>query len=95
MPYVYKEILEDTETEADVIERDILDSVADERDNAIAERDNAYAQIDSLQVELDNVKKKFADSFLNAQQYVRPENPLQKEDTVRRPVSYKSLFEME
>ena len=65
MPYVYKEILEDPVTEADVIERDILDSVADERDNAIAERDNAYAQIESLQVELDNVKKKFADYFKN------------------------------
>ena len=94
MPYIYKENLDDTEIEADVVERDVADSIADERDNAIAERDNAYAQIESLKTELENAKKKFAESFLNAQQ-VRPENPLQKEDTVRQPVSYKSLFEME
>ena len=101
MPYIYKEILEDTETAADVVERDIADSIAEERDNAISERDNAISErdnaleeINSLKAEIDNYKKKVAEVILNPQQSVRPDKSLQKE-TAKETVSYMSLFGME
>lgn len=101
MPYIYKEILEDSEIEADVVGRDIADSIAEERDNAITERDNAISERDkafetikSLNVELDNAKKKFAETILNPQQSVRPEKSLRK-NAENIAVSYKSLFGME
>ena len=94
MPYIYKENLEDTEVAVDVIERDIADSIAEERDKAITERDNALKQIESLKEEIDLQKKKFADVFLNPRQSSIPDNSSNK-DTVTQPVSYKSLFGME
>lgn len=93
MPYIYKEILEDGDIAADVVEVDIVDSIADERDSAIAERDSVIAERDSLISQLDSAKKKFADSFINASQVLHPNSPAKKDESVEREVSYKSLFD--
>lgn len=95
MPYIYKENLEDTEIEADVVERDIADSLASERDTAITERDNALQQVESLKIELENAKKKFAETVLNPREYSRSSGTTQKKNEPSLPVSYKSLFGME
>ena len=95
MPYIYTENLDDTELEADVVERDIADSLANERDTAISERDNALQQVESLKIELENAKKKFAETILNPIEYSRSSSSMPKKDEASQPVSYKSLFGME
>lgn len=64
MPYVYRDELLEGETAADVVERDVTDSIADERDAAIKARDAAIGERDSLMRELDEAKAKFANAFL-------------------------------
>lgn len=66
MPYVYMDELGEGMVEADVVERDIADSIADERDAAVTERDSLLAANESLARELDDAKAKFANAFLSS-----------------------------
>jgi hypothetical protein len=79
------------EVEADVVERDIADAIATERDTAQSERDSAIAERDNLAQELENAKAKFANAFLSSPQKAKQDNADDiRQDSVTR--SFNELF---
>lgn len=94
MPYVYKEILEDGEEAADVLERDIVDSIADERDEANRQVETLTGERDSLREQLDSAKRKFADAFLSSPQRAEHEHEPDETEPVSNSISsYNTLFD--
>lgn len=83
MPYVYVDEIPEGAEEADVVERDLLDSVADERDAALS-------KAESLAAELDDTKRKFAEAVLDGATIKRK----QEEDVEleREPMTFENLF---
>lgn len=72
MPYIFVEEIEEGQQEADVVEKDIVDAVASERDQlkttldeVTKERDELVTERDDLKSELTNTKVKYADAFMS------------------------------
>lgn len=87
MPYIYVEELQEGQQEANVIERDIADAVANERDELKGQvetlsstNEGLISERDSLAKELDNAKVKFANAFLSSSQHIKE---VQKKDAAK------------
>lgn len=93
MPYVFKEILDDEETEADVVEREEYDAVIRDRDELMVQRDDAINRAEEAERGWQEAKNKYADAFLTSPARVKRE---QEEDVKRdgTVVSFRELFEM-
>lgn len=94
MPYVYKEILDDGDKAADVLERDLVDAIADERDEAKSQVETLTNERDSLQEQLNSAKRKFADAFLSSPQRAEHEDKPKDPEPVSNSISsYNTLFD--
>lgn len=91
MPYVFVEELGEGQEEADVVERDVTDAIADERDEARSQVESLTSERDSLAQQLNAAKTKFADAFLSTPQKAVEEQKqnVHKQDSVS---SYSELF---
>lgn len=98
MPYVFKEVLEEGEEEAQVYSPEDYDAVITERDALVTERDGLITQRDTLieqvsaaERERDEAKNKYADAFITSPARMKrdQEDDVQKDG---RPSSYEELF---
>lgn len=91
MPYVFKEMLDDEEVEADVIERKDYDAVIEERDMLITQRDEAINRAEIAERGWQESKNKYADAFLTSPARVKSD---QNNDVKRDglPQSFEELF---
>lgn len=91
MPYVFKEVLDEDELEADVVERADYDEVIRERDELITQRDGLIERAETAEKGWRESRNKYADAFLTSPQRVKDE---QKKDVKRdsRPQSFEELF---
>lgn len=91
MPYVFKEILEDDELEADVVSRDDYDSIIHERDEIMTQRDDAITRAETAEKGWQDARNKYADAFLTSPARIKRE---QNEDAHRdgTPQTFAELF---
>lgn len=99
MPYIFKEVLDENENAADVLERDIADAIANERDAAKTELDDIKnklsekeSELQNTISELNNLKIKYAEAFLNPNGDKKEEEPEQEDNTI---YSFSDLFSRE
>lgn len=92
MPYIYKEILEEGEIEADVVEREDYDAVIHDRDELMVQRDEAINRAESAERGWEDARNKYADAFLTSPARVKreQEKDVERDGTV---VSFRELFE--
>lgn len=92
MPYIFKEILEDGEVEADVVERESYDAVIQDRDELMVQRDEAIVRAETAEKGWEEARNKYADAFLTSPARVKAEQSadVKRDGTV---VSYQQLFE--
>ena len=92
MPYVFKEILEDEDVAADVVERAEYDTVIEERDHLMIQRDEAIERAEVAEKGWEESRNKYADAFLTSPARVKREQS----DDVKRdrlPQSFNELFD--
>lgn len=87
MPYVFKEVLDEGELEADVVERADYDEVIRERDELVTQRDGLIERAETAEKGWRESRNKYADAFLTNPQRGKDE---QKKDS--RPQSFEELF---
>ena len=92
MPYIFKEVLDDGEVEAEVVERGEYDAIIEDRDQLIVQRDSAIARAEEAERGWEEARNKYADAFLTSPARVKREqsNDVKRDGTV---VSFKALFE--
>lgn len=91
MPYIYKELLEEEEVEADVVTREDYDAVLQERDQLITQRDDAISRAETAEAGWKEAKNKYADAFLTSPARVKQEQASDvKRD--RLPQTFEELF---
>lgn len=91
MPYIYKEILDEGEVEADVVERSEYDAVIQDRDELMVQRDDAITRAEDAERGWEEARNKYADAFLTSPARVKREQEENvKLDGVVR--SYNDLF---
>ena len=92
MPYIFKEVLDDGEVEAEVVERGEYDAIIEDRDQLIVQRDSAIARAEEAERGWEEARNKYADAFLTSPARVKREqsNDVKRDGTV---VSFKELFE--
>lgn len=100
MPYIFKETLDENEKAADVLERDIADAIANERDAAKTELDDVKSKLSEKETELqntitqlNNLKIKYAEAFLQPNQSKKEDEEEKPED--KTVYSFNDLFSME
>lgn len=90
MPYVFKEVLDDEEIEADVVERADYDSVIQERDQLMTQRDEAISRAEIAEKGWEESRNKYADAFLTSPARVKKEQ----EENVRADGVVRSFQEL-
>lgn len=73
MPYVFKEVLDDEEVEADVVTRDEYDVAIRERDELMTQRDDAITRAETAEAGWQEARNKYADAFLTSPARVKQE----------------------
>lgn len=93
MPYIYKELLEDGDLEADVVTREDYVAVIQDRDELIVQRDSAIERAETAERGWQEAKNKYADAFLTSPARVKKEQEadVKRDGTV---TSFEQLFNM-
>ena len=92
MPFVFKEVLEDEEVEADVVTREDYDAVIQERDQLMTQRDEAIGRAEVAEAGWAESRNKYADAFLTSPARVKREQSSDvKRD--RLPQTFDELFQ--
>ena len=92
MPYVFKEVLDEEETEADVVEREEYDALLAEKDKLVTQRDEAISRAETAEAGWAESRNKYADAFLTSPARVKSsqDNDVKRDGTV---TSFSQLFE--
>lgn len=91
MPYIFKEILDDEDVAADVVERADYDTIIEERDQLMVQRDEAIERAEVAEKGWEESRNKYADAFLTSPARVKKEQSSDvKRD--RLPQSFNELF---
>ena len=90
MPYIFKEVLDDEEVEADVVERADYDTVIQERDQLMTQRDEAISRAEIAEKGWEESRNKYADAFLTSPARVKKEQ----EENVRADGVVRSFHEL-
>ena len=92
MPYIFKDVLDEEEVEADVVERSQYDAVIQERDQLMTQRDEAIVRAETAEKGWEESRNKYADAFLTSPARVKKEQ----EDNVKKDgvvSSFRELFD--
>ena len=73
MPYVFKEMLDEDELEADVVTREDYDTVIRERDELMTQRDDAITRAQTAEAGWAEARNKYADAFLTSPARIKKE----------------------
>lgn len=92
MPYVFKEVLDEEEVEADVVTREDYDAVIAEKDEIMTQRDDAITRAETAEAGWAEARNKYADAFLSSPARAKEEQAknVKKDSTV---TSFSQLFE--
>lgn len=90
MPYVFKEVLEEGEVEADVYESEDYLRVVEERDSAIAQRDEAIGRAERAEDDAGRMREKYANRFLTTPSVAKKEL----NDDIKRDTGARSYAEL-
>jgi hypothetical protein len=74
MPYVFKEVLDEGEVEADVVPREDHQLVLDERDSLTEQRDALLERAETAEQGWRDARNKYADAFITSPQRIKEEN---------------------
>ena len=73
MPYVFKEVLDEDEIEAEVVSREDYDAVLKDRDEILTQRDEAITRAETAEAGWAESRNKYADAFLTSPARVKRE----------------------
>ena len=80
MPYIFKEVLDENEEEAEVYSIEDYGKAIKERDEARTQRDELIEKADKLQSDYESLREKYAKRFVEAASGSKKEEPKAKEE---------------